>query len=291
MNEKMTKQERIKVFEETIKDAEKGTYTHENNTIEINQYDTAMIEGTTFYEQKVELDDSDCMVHYETQIDVTNNDTLYEAKKLIEEGYKPLVLNMASERIPGGGVLKGSSAQEENIFRRTNIYKALYRYHDVGKQFNITRDEKHSYPLNEKYGAIYTPYVTVFKEGEDKKYQYTKPYNIGVITLPSVRCPKLTKDKLHYAEKETEEIIIEKIKQLLNIAIKHKYNALVLGAFGCGAFKNPPKEMARIFADVLTEEEYEGRFKKIHFAILENQDTQGEHNKQGNLKPFMEIFK
>lgn len=290
----MTKQERIEIFYQTVKDCQNGFYNieeHDSN-ININCFDDAMIEGTKFYDQKVEINDFDNITRYETEIDVVNNDTLYEAKTLIDEGYKPLVLNMASEIIPGGGTLKGSSAQEENIFRRTNIYKSLYRYHDVGKQFNVEKNQNNTYPLNNEYGAIYTPYVTVFREGEDKNYQYTeKPYQLAVITIPSVRYPKLTQDKQYYADKQTEEKVIQKIKQLLNIAIENKHNALVLSAFGCGAFKNPPKEVARIFADVLTEEQYEGAFKKIHFAILENKDTQGEHNKQGNLKPFLEIFK
>jgi uncharacterized protein (TIGR02452 family) len=44
---------------------------------------------------------------------------------------------------------------------------------------------------------------------------------------------------------------------------------------GCGAFQNPPSEVARIYKEVLEEPEWNGVFEEIVFAVL---DARGESN-------------
>ena len=56
-----------------------------------------------------------------TIVEVQNIDCLYAGTQLKEQGYNPAVLNMASRRNPGGGVVTGAGAQEETLFRRTNL--------------------------------------------------------------------------------------------------------------------------------------------------------------------------
>jgi uncharacterized protein (TIGR02452 family) len=81
-----------------------------------------------------------------------------------------------------------------------------------------------------------------------------------------------------------------KIRTILRIALAHGHDSLVLGAFGCGAFRNPPKHMAELFKAVFAEDEFINRFRKIVFAIVEDHNSRREHNPEGNLKPFMEVF-
>ena len=43
---------------------------------------------------------------------------------------------------------------------------------------------------------------------------------------------------------------------------------LVLGAWGCGVFRNPPATVARLFAEVLKTPEWQSQFDTVVFAIL-----------------------
>ena len=64
-------------------------------------------------------------------------------------------------------------------------------------------------------------------------------------------------------------------------------DSIVLGAFGCGAFHNPPKHIARLFHEVINEKEFKDKYKLIAFAILEDHNSP----RGGNLQPFIEEFK
>lgn len=92
------------------------------------------------------------------KIQVIDGDCLKHALKLKSEGHNPIVLNMANAEVPGGGYLYGSGAQEENLFRRTN----LYQYHEPKKD--------HWYPIP-LLGGIYCPNATVIKDSEQEGYE------------------------------------------------------------------------------------------------------------------------
>ena len=283
----MNKQEKAKLYEETVDLCKKGVYkTPNGEEIRIDALDDNMVNGTKFYGKKVDIDHS-TLPRYDSDIKVVDNDCIYEAKVLIEKGMKPAVLNMASFHTPGGGVINGSSAQEENIFRRTNIFKSLYQFHNVGDLYGIEQKEER-YPLELNYGGIYTPMVTVFRGSDDVDYQLLEePFLIDVITLAAIKNPRVEDGKLvGWAVK----VIKNKIRQILDIALENGNDSLILSAFGCGAYGTPPTEMAKCFADVLASEEYQGLFKAIHFAIINVPSTNGSHNPQGNYKPFKKIF-
>jgi len=90
---------------------------------------------------------------------------------------------------------------------------------------------------------------------------------------------------------DDDEIIItkNKIRTIFRIALENGNDSLVLGAFGCGAFRNPPVQIARLFHDIINENEFNNRFKKIVFAIR-NTIWKHKHNPDGNLYPFIEEF-
>jgi len=67
-------------------------------------------------------------------------------------------------------------------------------------------------------------------------------------------------------------------------------DCLVLGAFGCGAFANPPNHMAELFKEVLLEKEFIKKFKFIVFSIFEDHNSNKRHNPNGNVLPFLEVF-
>ena len=67
---------------------------------------------------------------------------------------------------------------------------------------------------------------------------------------------------ISFSEEECTKRIRAQFNTLKNAKIQH----VVLGAHGCGAFLNPPKDVARIYKSVI--EEFEDNFKIIAFAIF-----------------------
>ena len=82
----------------------------------------------------------------------------------------------------------------------------------------------------------------------------------------------------------------------MQIGYHNGHDALVLSAFGCGAFGNPPADIARLFHEVLGEPEFtaagtgRGCFKHVSFAVIDDQNAGREHNPKGNFLPFLEVF-
>ena len=282
----MTKEERTAIYNNTVRICMKGSYVSPKGK-EVKITDTyEMVDGTKFYGKKVVIDHNS-LPKYDTKIEVVDNDCLYAAKDMIDKGLNPCVLNMASFHTPGGGVTRGSSAQEESIFRRTNIYQSLYQFNEIGTAYGVKQREER-YPLDFNFGGIYTPNVTVFKASEsDDCMLLEEPYEIGVVTAAAVKNPRVENGKL---VPWVVDILKNKIRQILDIALENGHDSIVLSAFGCGAYKTPPTEMARLFKEVLSTENYKNAFKVISFAIINVKSTNGEHNPQGNFEPFYEAF-
>jgi uncharacterized protein (TIGR02452 family) len=95
---------------------------------------------------------------------------------------------------------------------------------------------------------------------------------------------------LYYLSDEQIEPTKEKIRTILRIAGKYSHDSLVLGAFGCGAFANPPNHIATLFKEVFLENEFSGTFKYVVFSIFEDHNSSLEHNPYGNVLPFFEVF-
>ena len=197
----------------------------------------------------------------------------------------PLVLNLADDNFAGGCIESGSGAQEESLFRRTNYYLTL-----VQKLYPIRKDE-----------AIYSPEVKVVKTTEQSGWKVIPDGlwpELAFIACPGVKYPDLiyrhnedgTENEKVLNENDTE-MLKTKIKLIIQIANKYGHKTVVLGALGCGAWKNPPKYVAEIFKEVL--EEYDGYVENYVFAILNTRsDTQVVRNfeTEGRL-PTCEVFK
>jgi len=184
------------------------------------------------------------------EVEVVNQDTIMAALSLTEEKLNPLVLNMASDRNPGGGVKKGARAQEEALFRRTNYCLHLNR-------------ELVSYPLSWDQ-VVYTPDVAVIKDTDHHLIQ--PPRYLSFVACAGLRNPKHDKDGKFTFPRDRYQLKC-KILNIFETAILHGHDSLVLGALGCGAFHNSPREVVKFFNEII--EAYRiGAFKKIVFAVL-----------------------
>ena len=86
------------------------------------------------------------------------------------------------------------------------------------------------------------------------------------------------------------DITLDKIRTIFRIGMANFHDSLVLSALGCGAFANPPAHIAKLFHQVIEEDEFRNVFKLIDFAILDGYRTGLRHNPEGNLKPFQMEF-
>ena len=227
-----------------------------------------------------------------TEVRVENRDCVLAAKQLIDDGYNPAMLNLADLYTPGGLVEYGSGAQEENLCRRSDLVLSLYQfssarirqYPDLGL---IMNDDQ--YPMDERYGGVYSGIVTFFRGPESEgSLLEEKPYNIPVISVAALSGPRIGADGLMFPE-ETE-ITLEKIRTIFRIGMANFHDSLVLSALGCGAFANPPAHIAKLFHQVIEEDEFRNVFRLIDFAILDGYRTGLRHNPEGNLKPFQREF-
>lgn len=169
-----------------------------------------------------------------TSVAVEDDDSIDCALLYARAGCNPVVLNMADDRFPGGGVAEGSGAQEESLFRRTNLCAAL----DVASHYPVRDDE-----------LLYSPGVTVFKasEGDGWATLPSPQPRLAFISCPAVRNP----DGAPRLPPVDEDRLRLKIRHVLRVARDRGHDVAVLGAMGCGAWRCPARHVAAIFHDVL----------------------------------------
>ena len=279
----------VQVFEETITIIKQGFYIVPNGK-RVDIYMQDMIAGERCYHRELKSVDKP-KVKGGTVIHVSKSDCLKEAEALVKDGYNPALLNFASAGHPGGGVETGARAQEEAICRRSTLTRSIYSF-DVryAKKYGYPLYDGNHYPISESldYSMIYSPEVTVFREAGPTYTLMEHPFNIAVITNAALNLGgnhtlRLTTDG--HMPQRAKDITRNKIRAILRVGLIKGHDSLVLGAFGCGAFKNPPTEMARLFKEVLSEDEFADRYRLISFAIL------SDHNdKSGNFKAFKDVF-
>lgn len=168
---------------------------------------------------------------------IDNSDTVYG------------VLNFASAKNPGGGVLKGSVAQEEALARASSLYPVIKK-------------------CTQFYTPTQAPYYT-------DKIIYSKPiyifkndygYDVDPIECEVITCaaPNYNFDGKIDLD-EHKEVMTRRFTKVVKSAIANNQRNLILGAWGCGVFKNPPDINAQIFREVL--DSFSGSFDEIIFAI------------------------
>ena len=263
----MKNQELARVFSRTKLDMERGYYLNEFGVEVPFKGVKSMLKNTVLY-QELSKDEGKTNLFGSTKIYVQNIDTF---EKAIEFGPDAACLNMASATSRGGGVAHGSMAQEECLCRRSNLYMSL---------------ESVTYPIP-TFGGIYSPGVNIYKDKNNLEMLTIAKTN--VISVSAVNRPTLMEDGLH-VERRYIWMIKEKMRAILRIAKIHNHSKLVLGAFGCGAYKNPAGQTAELFASVLGEKEFKDSFEEICFAIIEDLNSKRLNNREGNLIPFSRVF-
>src|SRR5204863_6786191 len=113
--------------------------------------------------------------------------------------------------------------------------------------------------------AIYSPAVPVFKDDEGELLD--EPYLCAFVTSPAVNAGAIRDQERRLVRDEMRE----RIEKVLALMAGHGHDAAVLGAWGCGVFKNDPELIAELFAKALRGQ-FAGAFAKVVFAVLDSSD-------------------
>eukprot|EP00969_Alexandrium_andersonii_P261935 11579529-Alexandrium_andersonii.AAC.1 len=82
----------------------------------------------------------------------------------------------------------------------------------------------------------------------------------------------------------------KKAEVIINAAVELDCDVLILSAFGCGAFHNPPDQAALFFKEALNEVGTEHTLQEVVLCIFEDHNSGQWRNPRGNLAPFEEAF-
>lgn len=201
-----------------------------------------------------------------TKICVLNEDVIQTTINLYNEinNNNILIHCMSSNKKFGGGVKNGSMAQEEEIFRKTNI--GLFN----GMKF---------YPLNNDY--IFANNISIIKDKYYNKLNMKNIFNVNIILLAAIN---KNNQKNNTFTKEEYDLTCFKIENIFKIAIENNIDNLVLGAFGCGVFNNPVNDIINIYNIYL--EKYNGYFDNIIFSVKSVYDNNFKLFNENIIKKF-----
>lgn len=260
----MGRDENVTVF----KDTEKLCKTNPKLAESVKKATAAqklILESDALTEQKKNLYEDAAKV-------VVSKKRTYEAAA----GYKGLhvaVHNFASASNPGGGVVNGASAQEECLCRCSGLYFNLNTpamWDGFYQPHRDARDPIHNDDI------IYTPNVMVFKSDTSTPQLMAESdwYNVDVITCaaPNLRSQPSNRynsgdgnGQTKMKDKDLLALHEKRLRRILEVALSEGCEAIILGAFGCGAFQNNPEVVALANRNVIKD--YMHAFKNIEFAV------------------------
>lgn len=265
----MNRQQRAQMGQETLSILESGTYRASDGTlVSIGDALAASTAGTVLHRpadyasllQVVKTRPA----RGETAITVSSGTTLEAGQSLVGRYENVACLNFASAKNPGGGFLSGSQAQEESLARASGLYAtqqaqfAFYEHHRSG----------HSCLYSDH--VIYSPSVPVFRD--DAGTLLAQPWQCHFLTAAAVNAGAVRQNEPQ-RKNQIIPVMEQRTRMVLAVAIAHGCQALVLGAWGCGVFKNDPFVVAGIFAKILGEAPFAGQFRYIDFAVYDPSGT------------------
>lgn len=197
-----------------------------------------------------------------TVFEVTGEGSLTAGQRLAQTGEGPTaVLNFASARNPGGGYLNGAQAQEEALCRGSALYTCVREAPDF---YAAHRAEPSPFYSDR---VVLSPGVPVFRD--DRGTLLDVPYEAGFLTAAAPNAGVIARQR----PAETGRVaaaLATRAERVLEVAAAGGHRRLVLGAWGCGVFRNEPAEVAGAFAAALLDGgRFSGWFDHIVFAVLD----------------------
>lgn len=273
----MNQLQRVAIAKDTLQILDAGSYINTNgDKVDIGKLQQFAVTNTRLYtpDELEELRENIPAPRFETNYEVVNETTLDAARRLVAEGETALLsLNFASAKNPGGGFLGGAVAQEECIARASGLYPCLQQ---APEYYDYHRNKKTTLLYSDH--MIYSPEVPVIKDEQGNLLE-------AVVCTSIVTSAAVNAGAIANNERDSVTKIIgameQRIDKLLGLALHRKHPVLILGAWGCGVFRNEPEDISGLFQQAL-DGKYKGQFRKIVFAVLTN--------KESVIEPFRKRF-
>lgn len=211
-----------------------------------------------------------------TRLGVRNETTFQALARFAASAGHVACLNFASAKNPGGGFLNGSLAQEEALACASGLYPCLL---EAPEYYERNRANRSALYLDL---VIISPLVPFFRD--DTGVLLEKPVLASVITAPAPNAGAVAQNEPANLSK-VEPTLRERAGLVLEIAQAHQVDQLVLGAWGCGVFRNDPRVVARIFAELLNASgKFLGVFDEVAFAVFDRSED------EATYKAFAKTF-
>ena len=186
--------------------------------------------------------------------------TSIDAMRQFRNG-KTCVLNFASYKNPGGKFIDGSSAQEESLCHQSNLYNILMRCNEF-YDWNRKNLNRGLYTNR----ALYTHEVVDVAGG-----------TFDILTCAAPNWGAAARNQV--AKENNSAALRDRVGFALACMADARVNTLILGAFGCGVFKQDAREVATYMRDWLERIDVGSR---IVFAIPDKNSK--------NYKAFADVF-
>ena len=262
----MKRTTRVEMARQTVAICDAGSYTAPNGTrISIGEELERAKRATVLYSPEKPPAGKRTDRTAQTRIEVRNETAFAALARLSSLGNSHLAcLNFASAKNPGGGFLNGSLAQEEALACASGLYPCLLT---APEYYERNRSNRSALYLDL---TIFSPHVPFFRD--DAGSLIEKPILASVITSPAPNAGAISQNEPANLRR-VEPTMRRRAELVLDIAAAHHVDRLVLGAWGCGVFRNDPRIVAAIFAELLKPSgKFAGAFAGVTFAVFDRSD-------------------
>jgi uncharacterized protein (TIGR02452 family) len=263
----MKRSTRMELARQTVEIVEQGSYRSvSGRVIEVAESVRACLDATRFFapeeleriRQEILARPSEGLA---TTVEVANETTLAGIARVLSEGRGPVAaLNFASARNPGGGFLNGSHAQEESLARSSALHASLLRAWPFYERHRASSSLLYSDAM------ILSPGCPVFRDDDGRLLE--EPLRVTFITSPAPNAGAAADNRPEEVPR-IPDVFRRRSEYVLALAASQGYKQLVLGAWGCGVFRNDPRVVAAAFMDHLVRGTWSGCFQRVVFSVLD----------------------
>lgn len=264
----MKRSTRAEFARQTVAIVEQGSYTSASGrTVDIAELVRNCLSATAHFAPP----DLEALRHevlsrpssgHPTRLEVVNETTLQGIFRILQQDDGTVAaLNFASAKNPGGGFLNGSQAQEESLARSSALHASQLRAWDFYERHRANSSLLYSDAM------ILSPACPIIRDDEGALLD--EPQLVSFITSAAPNAGAA-------ADNRPEEsplipaVLRRRFEYVLALAASRHYEQLILGAWGCGVFRNDPQLVAATMIDALRHTDWSGRFRRVVFSVLDN---------------------